>query len=68
MVFLEPERFTEASHEVWDGYFSSTKTDGFFEGTHMDFRMIVPLASTAGEGAWQFSKLEKVKDHILRLL
>jgi poly-gamma-glutamate synthesis protein (capsule biosynthesis protein) len=68
MVFLEPERFTEASQEVWDGYFFSTNSDGFFEGAHMDFRVIVPLASTAGEGAWQFSKLEKVKDHILRLL
>ena len=68
MVFLEPERFTNAPQEVWDGYFFSTEPDGYFEGTHMDFHVIVPFAKTAEEGAWKYSKLDKVKEYILKQL
>ena len=68
MVYLEPERFTNASREVWDGYFFSTEPDGYFEGAHMDFNVIVPLAQKAEEGLWKQSKLEKVKEYILRQL
>ena len=42
MVYLEPERFTDAPKEVWDGYFFSKEPDGYFEGAHMDFNVIVP--------------------------
>ena len=68
MVFLEPERFTNAPQEVWDGYFFSTEPDGYFEGAHMDFHVIVPFSKTADEGAWKYSKLDKVKEYILRQL
>ncbi len=68
MIYLEPERFTDASEEVWDGYFFSTEPDGYFEGAHMDFSIIVPFAKTAEAGAWKRSRLEKVKAHILRQL
>ena len=68
MVYLEPDRFTDAPQEVWDGYFFSTEPDGYFEGTHMDFHVIVPFAKTADEGAWKYSKLDKVKAYILRQL
>ncbi len=68
MIYLEPERFTNASQKVWDGYFFSEEPDGYFEGAHMDFRVIVPFAETAEEGAWKKSKLEKVKQYILRQL
>ena len=68
MIYLEPERFTNAPQEVWDGYFFSTEPDGYFEGAHMDFSVIVPFAKTADEGAWQRCALEKVKAYILRQL
>ena len=68
MVYLEPERFTDAPQEVWDGYFFSEEPDGFFEGAHMDFNIIVPYSKKAESGEWKKSKLEKVKEYILRQL
>ena len=65
MVYLEPERFTNAKKEVWDGYFFSTEPDGYFEGAHMDFNIIVPFSEKADSGEWKNSKLEKVKNYIL---
>ena len=66
MVYLEPETYTNATQEVWDAYFFSENTDGFFAGAHMDFNIIVPFSCKAEEGAWKQSKLEKVKEYILR--
>ena len=68
MVYLEPERFTDAPQEVWDGYFFSTEPDGYFEGAHMDFNVIVPYSQKADTGEWKKSKLEKVKEYILKQL
>ena len=68
MIYLEPERFTNAPQEVWDGYFFSTEPDGYFEGAHMDFNIIVPYSQKADEGAWKQSKLDKVKEYSLRQL
>ncbi len=68
MVYLEPDRFTNAPQEVWDGYFYSTEPDGYFEGAHMDFHVIVPFSKIAEEGAWKYSKLDKVKEYILKQL
>ena len=68
MVYLEPERFAHASQEVWDAYFFSDEPDGFFEGAHMDFNVIVPYSKKAEEGLWKQSKLEKVREYILRQL
>ena len=68
MVYLEPERFTDAPQAVWDGYFFSTEPDGYFEGAHMDFNVIVPYSQKADEGKWKESKLEKVKEYILKQL
>ena len=66
MIYLEPRRFTGAPAEVWRDYFFSTEPDGFFEGEHMDFSVIVPLSRRSESGAWQKSRLEKVKAYILR--
>ena len=68
MIYLEPARFTDAAREVWDGYFFSTEPDGYFEGAHMDFNIIVPYSQKADEGTWKQSKLDKVKEYILRQL
>ena len=68
MIYLEPERFTDAPEEVWNGYFFSEEPDGYFKGAHMDFGIIVPFSKKAEEGAWKQSRLEKVKEYILRQL
>lgn len=68
MIYLEPERFTNASDDVWNGYFFSTEPDGYFEGAHMDFNIIVPFSQEAEKGEWKKSTLEPVKEYILRQL
>lgn len=68
MIYLEPKRFTDAPQEVWDGYFFSQEPDGYFQGAHMDFNIIVPFSRKAEEGLWKQSKLESVKKYILRQL
>ena len=68
MIYLEPERFTDAPEEVWNGYFFSEEPDGYFKGAHMDFGIIVPFSKKAEDGAWKQSRLEKVKEYILRQL
>ena len=68
MVYLEPETYTNATQEVWDAYFFSENTDGFFAGAHMDFNIIEPFSHKWEEGLWKQSKLEKVKEYILRQL
>ncbi len=68
MIYLEPGRFSNASREVWDSYFFSQEPDGYFEGAHMDFHIIMPFSQMAEEGRWKQSKLEKVKEYILRQL
>ena len=62
MIYLEPDRFKDASQEVWDAYYYSTEPDGYFEKEHMDLSIIVPFAATAKEGAWKKSSLESVKN------
>ena len=68
MIYLEPERFTDAPEEVWNSYFFSEEPDGFFKDAHMDFYKVIPLAEEAEKGAWKESKLEDVKEYILELL
>ena len=66
MIYLEPERFTNASQEVWDAYYFSTEPDGYDEGAHMDLSVIVPYAALADKEDWKRSKLTKVVDYLLR--
>ena len=68
MIYLEPERFAQATPEQWDAYFFSEEPEGYVEGAHMDFNIMLPFARTAGEGKWKASKLDKVKDYLLKQL
>ena len=68
MIYLEPRRFTDATEEDWDSYFFSTEPEGYVEGAHMDFNIMAPYAKTADEGAWKTSKLDKVKEYLLKQL
>lgn len=66
MVYLEPKRFSNADQSVWDRYFYSTEPDGYFKGAHMDLSLIVPLAKEESKKTWQNSKLDKVKEYLLK--
>lgn len=66
MIYLEPERFTNASQDVWNAYFFSTEPDGYDEGAHMDLSVIVPYAKNADKEDWKRSKMTKVVDYLLR--
>lgn len=66
MIYLEPDRFTDASEEVWNRYFFSTEPDGYDEGAHMDLALVVPHAAKAADGAWKKSSLDQVKAYLLR--
>ena len=66
MIYLEPERFANASQEVWDAYYFSTEPDGYDEGAHMDLSVIVPYAALAEKEDWKRSKLTKVVAYLFR--
>ncbi len=68
MLYLEPARFANASEEVWNRYFFSEEPDGYAEGAHMDFHLLVPLAGQAQSGDWKKSTLKGVIQYILPLL
>ena len=68
MIYLEPETYQDATEEVWHSYFFSENTDGFFAGAHMDFNIVLPFSRKWEEGEWKKSKLEKVKEYILKQL
>lgn len=49
MIYLEPERFRDASDDIWNDYFFSEEPDGYFKEAHMDLSIIVPLSEKAKE-------------------
>ena len=68
MIYLEPDRFANATPEQWESYFLSDEPEGYVEGAHMDFNIMLPYSKTADEIKWKQSKLETVRDYILRQL
>ncbi|MBR3865562.1 MAG: CapA family protein [Clostridia bacterium] len=68
MIYISPVDFENASEELWNSFLFSNRTDGFDKGTHMDFFIIIPFSKKAESGEWKNSKLDKVKDYILKLL
>ena len=68
MIYLRPQRFTNATEAEWDSYFLSTEPEGYVEGAHMDFNIMLPYARTAEDGRWKESKLDQVKDYLLKQL
>ncbi|SDB10026.1 hypothetical protein [Butyrivibrio sp. INlla16] len=67
MIYLEPERFGDASDDTWNAYFFSEEPDGYFKDAHMDLSVIVPLSKQANLRHWEKSKPEKVKEYILTM-
>ena len=68
MIYLEPNRFINASEDDWDKYFFSEEPDGYFKDAHMDLGLVVPFARTVDEAVWDKSELAPVKEYLLSLL
>jgi len=71
MIFLKAER-ADWTADQWRErclyYCSEENSIAYSKGAHMDYEVIWSIAEQAENGAWQQSKLEKVKEYILRLL
>lgn len=68
MIFLHPEIYSQYTQEDWNAYFFSSRPEGFHEGRHMDFNIVVPCAEKAKTEQWKQSKLEHVKEYLVSLL
>ena len=66
MIYLEPEKYSNATLKEWEEYFYSDTPDGFVKGEHMDLSISYPVSKHFTKGEWQKSKLEKVKDYLLK--
>ena len=49
-------------------YFTQHISDYYSPNGHMDYGVIYPLSLKAEDGTWQESRLEKVKEHLLKQL
>lgn len=67
-IFMTPERYKNATAEVWEQYFKSDIGGAYIKGEHMDFDILRPLADKADAGAHEQSRLDGVKAHLLSLL
>ena len=67
-TFLFPEKYTNATEEMWRENFSEPLRSGRVPGEVLDFAIICPLAEKEKEKAWEKSKLENVKNFILEQL
>ncbi len=66
--FLKPEQFENATEEDFYNNFYEPLRSGRVPGETLDFQIIYPLSLTAEEEAWKESRLDGVKDYILKQL
>ena len=59
-LYMEPEKFENATEEDWRRHLLSPLREEYVPGEHMDFSAVLPYAEKAKEGAWQMSRLEGV--------
>lgn len=67
-IFLYPDRFASATEDEWKKYFLSDEPSGFSKDAHMDFYTVFPQSLKAENSEWKNSRLEKVKEYILKLI
>ncbi len=67
-IFLYPDRYKNADRETWKENFFDPKRSGRVPGEALDFQIIVPFSQEAEKGGWKESKLEGVKEYILKQL
>lgn len=64
--FLKPDQFKNAGEEDFYNNFYEPLRSGRVPGECLDFQIIYPLSLKAEEGKWKESRLEGVKDYILK--
>ena len=65
---LKPAEFKEASEKDFIDNFYEPLRSGRVPGECLDMQIIYPLSLKADEGAWKESRLESVKEYILKQL
>ena len=68
MIYLEPERFKNATTQVWEEYFNSDEPDGYVKNEHMDLKIIYSLSKLADRGDYKKCNLEKVENYLFSLI
>ena len=68
MQYLKPQKFANCSDKTWDDYYDFTVSSYYSKNAHMDYDVMLPLAQEAEKGLWKASKLENIKNYILRQL
>ncbi|MBO4559924.1 MAG: CapA family protein, partial [Lachnospiraceae bacterium] len=56
------------TEEEWHENFWNDMRSGRVPGEALDFQIVCPLADEAEKGEWKDSRLEKVKDYILKMM
>lgn len=64
-IYMNPDKFTNATEADWEEHFANPKRSGRVEGEGLDFFIILPLSAQAEAGNWKKSHMEVVKNYIL---
>lgn len=64
-IYLNKDKWQNASEEEWKEHFADPKRSGRVPGEALDFQIVCPLARKAEQGDWKKSGLSKVKQYIL---
>lgn len=67
-IYLNPEKYTNATEEEWRENFENPKRSGRVIGEGLDFAIICPIAEREKEKAWKKSKLTKVVNYIQEMI
>ncbi len=67
-TYLYPDRYKNATDEDWHENFYEPLRSGRVPGETLDLQIICPIAEKEKEKAWEKSKLEGVKEYILKML
>ena len=65
-TYFFPDKFSNATDEEWEEHFLDPNRMERIAGEILDYIIIYNLALQEKDGAWRESKLDKVKDYILR--
>jgi len=66
LKYMNPAKFKDATEEDFKENFYEELRSGRVPGEVLDFQIVYPISLKEKEGAWKESKLEKVKDYILK--
>ena len=66
LKYMNPAKFKDATEEDFRENFYEELRSGRVPGEVLDFQIVYPISLKEKEGTWKESKLEKVKDYILK--